>query len=273
MLPKNRKGLKDNSLKKGGIKVSGNNTASRLLLGFCIILLVAIFANPVFSQEPQIRIFTEIQVKPGMGYEFNKFLKEEAIPAMKKGGQQELGAWKPAVFGIDGKIVFSASMNNFAEFDSPHPIVKAMGPYGAQAMFAKMERFATSIRTFAMRGLPDLEIPPPEGYVTKLGFQVKATITPGRDKEYEENAKVVKEVLKKTNAKGFYAGRVGIGGNPNQYYFLVLFDSFADMDAFGIAFEKAISETKMPEMTGIVQHVEYSMWASDPELSIQPAAQ
>lgn len=93
------------------------------------------------------------------------------------------------------------------------------------------------------------------------------------DEEYEKNAKMASDIIKKTNAKGFLAGRVGIGGNVNQYYFLILLDNFADMDAFGAAFGKAAAEAKMPAMTGIVDHVEMTMWSRDAELSIQPAAQ
>lgn len=246
----------------------------RLLIsiGLVVFLLTAVFVNPGFSQEPQMSIFTEIQLKPGMSFGFEKFLKEEVLPALKKGGTQEMGVWKSAVFGT-GTIVLSSPVKNFAQFDGPGPVVKGVGPYVAQAMFAKMKQFATSVRNFAMTSLPNLEIATPEGYVPKMGLQIKATITPGRNEEYEKNVKDMRGILKKTNAKGFYAGRVGVGGNPNQYYFLVLFDSFSDMDAFGIAFQKAASETKMPSMTGIVSHTEMAMYSSDPELSIQPASQ
>ena len=218
-------------------------------------------------------IFTEIQLKPGMDDEFEKYLKEEVIPAMRKGEQQEMSVWKTAVFGDSATYVLSSPVADFSQFDSPHPVVKAVGPYGAQAMWAKMAKFSKSVRSFMMRGLPELEIAPPEKYSQKLGFQVKVTIAPGQNEKYEKDSKIVKEVLKKTNAKGFYTGRVGLGGNPNQYYFLVLLDSFADMQSWGMAWEKAASETKMPEMTGIIYHMEYSMYAYDPELSIQPLAQ
>lgn len=122
-----------------------------------------------------------------------------------------------------------------------------------------------------MNPLPDMEIPAPEGYTAKIGFQVKVTVVPGRDEEYEKNNKVIKELLKKTKIKGFMAGRVGLGGNPNQYYFFALFDSFADMQVWGAAWNKAVSETKMPDETGIVQHVEYAMYSYLPELSIVAA--
>ena len=240
---------------------------------FCIVFFTAIFTGPVFSQEPQISVFTEIKIKPGMNIEFEKFLKEEVIPAMKKGGQQELSVWKTAIFG-DGVIYsLSSSITDFSQFDSPHPVLKALGPYGAQAMLAKMETYAKSMRTFMMRSLPDLQINAPEEYSEKLGLQVKATITPGQGEKYEKDTRVIKEIMKKIGAKSFLTGRVGVGGNPNQYYFFVLLDSFADLQSFGMAFEKAVSETKMPDMTGIVQQMEYTMYSYAPELSIQPAAQ
>lgn len=113
---------------------------------------------------------------------------------------------------------------------------------------------------------------PAEGYVPKIGFHVRITVAPGHDAEYEKNTKVVTELIKKTTAKGFYAHRVGLGGNPNQYYFLVLLDSFADMQTWGQSFRKAIAGTEMPSVAGIVQLMEYSIYGYDPELSIRSAA-
>jgi len=242
-------------------------------IGLFTLLLATVFINPGFSQEPQMSVFTEIQLKPGMGFEFEKFLKTEVIPALIKGGTREMGVWKVAALGNIGTYVLTAPVKKFAEFDAPGPVVKGIGPGGAQAMWAKLNQFTTDARRFTVTSLPDLEIAAPEGYVPKMGLQIKAIITPGRNEEYEKNIKDVQGILKKTNAKGFYADRVGVGGNPNQYYFLVLFDSFSDMDAFGVAFQKATSDTKMPSMTGIVAHTEMAMYSNDPELSIQPVAQ
>lgn len=246
----------------------------RLLVSFGLItfLLAAGFINPGFSQEPQMSVFMEIQLKPGMGSEFEKFLKAEVLPALKKGGAREMGVWKVAALGDIGTVALISPVKNFAELDGPGPLVKGAGPEGAQAMWVKMEQFATSARRFVMTGLPDLEIAAPEGYIPKMGLQIKATITPGRNEKYEKNVKDMLGILKKTNVKGFSAGRVGVGGNPNQYCFLVPFDSFSDLDAFGIAFQKAASEIKMPSMTGIVVHTEMAMYVNDLELSIQPAA-
>jgi hypothetical protein len=184
-----------------------------------------------------------------------------------------MGLWKRAVFGQGGNYILTMPMESFAEFDDPSPIVTGVGPYGAQAMMSKMNEFAASARIYIITFLPDLAIASAEGYVPKIGVHVRATIAPGNTEEYEKNQKVITENIKKTNAKGFYAHRVSMGGNPNQYYFLVLLDSFADMDVFGQAFGKAMAETEAPPATGIVMHMEYSAYAYDPELSIQPAAQ
>jgi hypothetical protein len=251
-----------------------NHLASRLSIRFCILLLVTIFAALGFSQEPQQPVRTtmiDIQLQPGMQFEFEKFLKDELLPAMKQGGTKEMGVWKRAVFGQGGNYVFTMPMERFAEFDGPHPLFAAVGQHGAQAMLSKLNRFADSVRIYTITQLPDLDIAPAEGYVPKIGVQVRTTIAPGRNEEYEKIQKVITENIKKTNAKGFYADRVFMGGNPNQYLFLVHLESFADMDAFGQAFSKAMSETKVPSSAGIVTQIEYSTYAYDPELSIQSA--
>ena len=247
---------------------------SSLTIVFCIVLLATAFTNFSFSQEqqePQSSLMVDIQVKPGMQFEFEKFLKDELIPAMKKGGSQELGVWNRAVFGTANNYILSMPMTGMAEFDNPPAMFTALGQYGAQAMLSKMTQFADSARIYAITQLPDLAIASQDGYVPKIGFHARATVAPGRDAEYLKNAKVVSDLIKKTSAKGFYAHRVGIGGNPNQFYFLVLLDSFADMEVWGQSFQKAVAGTEMPSMAGIVQLMEYSMYGYNAELSIRPA--
>ena len=93
------------------------------------------------------------------------------------------------------------------------------------------------------------------------------SIAPGHDADYMKNAKAAMDVAKKTNAKGAYAIRIGLGGNPNECRILMLLDSFADMQQFGQTFAKAAAEAKLAPMTDIVTTIEYLMYSYIPELS------
>ena len=234
---------------------------------------MGMFMGLGLAQESMSTQMTAIQVHPGMEIEFENFMKAEVIPALRKGGVKEMSGWKTAVFGEAGRYIFTSPIGSLAEFDNPNPLIKAVGQEGMPAIMAKTQKPVSGMRTFTMMDRPDLGITPPDRYVAKLGFQVRATIAPGREVDYENVMKAMMEVLKKTNAKGVLAGKVGLGGNPNEYHSVVLLDSFADMQKFAQAFAKEIAAARLPSVAGILLNMEYAVYARIPELSIQPPAQ
>jgi heme-degrading monooxygenase HmoA len=223
-------------------------------------------------QQPAYRI-TAVTVKPGMGLEFENVLKSDVLPAMKKAGIKQSGVWKTVQFGEAGNYLMTAPMQNLADLDNPSPLVKVLGQNGMAALTAKLQRFVAGAHMYMITGRNDLSIAPKPGYVVKMGVLVTTSVAPGRTEEFEKNFKEVVGVIGKTNAKGVLTARVGLGGNPNEYTTLVLFDSFADLDKFVPAFMKAAAGAKLASQAGIVMHQEYATISNIPELSIQPPAQ
>jgi hypothetical protein len=256
-------------------------TFFKLTAVFTIVLVVCAVSarfgsaqSPSSPQSREVSRMSDIEVKFGMGNEFEMFLKNTLIPALKKGGVTDFSVWKMATFGKAGNYLFTSTVPSMSEFDNPSPVLKAVGQDGLTAIAAKMQELVASSRTFSYSSQQDLAIPPPAGFVPKLVFEVKASIAPGRDADYVRSAKPAMDVVKKTNVKGAYAIRVGLGGNPNEFRVAVLIDSFADLERFGSAFEKAAIEAKLPPMNpDIVKSVEYSVYRYMPELSIQAPAQ
>ena len=94
---------------------------------------------------------------------------------------------------------------------------------------------------------------------------------PGRVVDFVKFAKDQAAVLMKTNAKGVYVSQIGLGGNPNEFITLVLFDSFADIAKFAEAYGKAATEAKLqPMVPGTVANNEWRVYRYVPELSIIP---
>jgi quinol monooxygenase YgiN len=118
-----------------------------------------------------------------------------------------------------------------------------------------------------------LSIAPKPGYTPKIGVLVINSVAPGRTEDFEKSSKEVIAAIGKTNAKGCLAFKMVLGGDPNEYNSLVLFDSFADIQKFGPAFGKALTEAKLGPDAGTVIHREYTVIGYVPELSIQPADQ
>jgi len=254
-------------------------SATTLIFGLCTLTMATLATNLSFSQgepspqEIQLTRMTTVQVKPGMGAEFEDFVKTVVIPALRKGGATESGAWKTAIFGEADHYVMTGPIASIAELDEPNPLVKALGQEGLASLTAKIQKLITSMSISMVRMRPDLGINLEPGYEPKMGWQVKASIAPGRNADFEKAITSVMELVKKSNAKGAYAAQTVIGGNPNDYYILVLLDSFTDMEEYMQSISKEMAQAKLPDMTGVVTEMEYKMYSYMPELSIQAPAQ
>ena len=254
-----------------------NISASKLTNCFLLLLLVTVSGNFVFAQgggSPQQMIYQamDIQVKTGMGPAFESFLKSDVIPAVRKIGTPMMLVFRTDNFGQAGLYTIVSPLQSMSELDQPDPLVQAIGEEGMAAMMAKLQPLAYEPILYEIVGRGDLGISPPNGYELKLALVVSVSIAPGRTEDYEKFVKGMIGILGKINNKGILAGKVGLGGNPNQYLFYSLFDSFADINAFGQAYSKAAAETQLLFPVGIVVHQEMAVKRYLPELSIMPTA-
>jgi heme-degrading monooxygenase HmoA len=224
------------------------------------------------SPAPQAYLVNILHVQPGMTREFLAFTRNEMLPVMKKAGMTQMTMWRTATFGNTGEFIMSRPVQNMAGLDDGNPIAKAIGQDAYAALMAKASRLATIPNTFMIISRPDLGIAPATGYVPKLAVMAISSVSPGRNAEFEKYSKEGLSVMRKTNCKGILAFKRGLGGDPNEYASLVLFDSFADLSQFPAALSKAAAETKSTPMpTGVVVHTEWTTVRLDPELSIMPA--
>ncbi len=217
------------------------------------LLLAATLTPSGFAQNqptaqtpaaPQSYWMTVTRVKPEMVNEYRELLKNETLPAFKKAGGKVWATWTTAIFGEGAVFWTIRPIDSLKQFDEPIFIVKALGEAGAQAWAAKRGRMIISFRSFMITARPDLGIAPKTNEAPKVGVGARNSVTPGRTAEYE---KMLKEnllpVVGKTNVKGFLVSKVGLGGDPNEYLSLALFDSFADLEKFRAVFEKAIESS------------------------------
>jgi hypothetical protein len=260
------------------------SSIKKLAVAIFAMLLVFLLAGTGFGQnKPAAKVAaagaqqplaaTIVKLKPGMDLEWESFVKQNLIPALKKSGTQWMATFKTNVFGEEGTYLFFWSFKNMAELDAPDPMLKEMGPDGLALMLSVSQRMVASSRTVMISPVPDLTIPAKQGYQTKMGVLATVSVDPGRQQDYVKNAKEMVTVVAKTNAKAVITGSVGLGGNPNQYLMFVAFDSFADLGEFPQAMAKAAAEAKLAQQPENVEHVEYMVIKMDPELSILQAGQ
>jgi hypothetical protein len=102
---------------------------------------------------------------------------------------------------------------------------------------------------------------------------VTVTVAPGREADFEKNAKVLQGIFQKTTAKGYLVTQVGAGGSMDEYLSFLMFDSFSDMDKFQAAIGKMIAEADMMSPAGVVMSRKTDVLRFVPEMSHMPAPQ
>ncbi len=250
-----------------------------LILTISTLLLTVTFVPLIYPQTPpaapQFSRLQVVKLNPGMSDEWRKFYQTEIVPALKKGGVKQHSVWR-VMQGDVREYVLITPLESLAQLDEPGALAKALGEEAATALNKKQSRFFAEWNTYIIAGRPDLSIAPTSTDVPKLGLAMKTIVTPGRVPEwvkgFKENAL---PVVQKAGVKGLLTGRVTLGGDPNEFRSLILFDSYADLDKFQGAYSKAAAELKLSPMApaGIVAHSEFLVARYMPELSIRPEPQ
>ena len=225
---------------------------------------------------PQFMSVQVVRIHPGMGNEYQEFLRTETLPALQKAGVKMRSAWVRAVFGEANEYVAVMPIESMAQYDSPGPIVRALGEEGARAYGAKAARFIANSRTFCLQSRPDLSLEPKMNEPPKLAIGFDVSVAPGRALDYESIIKTdFLPALKKADLKGVLVSRVAFGGDTNQYVVIALYDSFAEIGK-GSPLVRALGQegaNRLSQKTaGIVLRTENAVWRYVPELSLpQPA--
>lgn len=262
------------------------------VLALGVLLLLAASPQPGLSQgqgekkaqpmaqapaPPQMLSINVVRVKPELLTEYQDFVKSEVIPALQKGGVKERHAWTTANFGESYEYVYATPITNFAQYDSPGPLVKALGQDGARALGAKSRRFHVSSHTYAVRLRPDLSYQGKMDGPPKFALVTSVQVTPGRNAEYESFIKNdFLPVMKKAEVAGYLVHQTVYGGNIDGYVTLVLYNNFADLDT-GHPTVRVLGQEGAAKLTqkiaGVVTHVERSLARYVPDMSFPaPAA-
>lgn len=258
-------------MKKCNLNISFLLTISALLLAASIGFAQAQTPPPV----PQFSRMQVVKLNPGVSDDWRKFYQTEIVPALKKGGVKQHSVWR-VMQGDVRQYVLITPLESLAQMDEPTALAKALGQEAATALNQKQSRFFAEWHTYILAGRPDLSIAPTSTEAPKLGLAMKTSVTPGRVPEwvkgFKENAL---PVVQKAGVKGLLTGRVTLGGDPNEFRSLMLFDSYADLDKFQAAYSKAAAELKLSPMApaGIVAQGEFLVARFVPEMSIRPEPQ
>ena len=230
-------------------------------------------AAPAAAPRPLLRI-NYLRIKSGMNTEWQEFRKSESMPMYRKAGVKEQTVSAMSQFGETGYLIASP-LESLAQYDGPGSAVRALGQEGAAAYGAKNTRFIESTHATLLELRPELSMPPAQNYQTKLFVVTTTTVAPGRTEEYENYVKTaLLPVIKQAAPKGYLLGRVAYGGATNQYMSALFVESWADLQRYREARDKAGMAAKLAGKTaGIVLNTENAVYRFVPELSILPTMQ
>jgi hypothetical protein len=213
-----------------------------------------------------------VRVKPDMLTEFEDFSKNEVNPGLKKIGVKDRTVWATGAFGDAFEYVFVTPINDWAQYDGPSLLLRAVGEEGAR----KARRLVASVHTYAVQTRPDLShigkaIGPP-----KLALVNWLHIAPGRTAEFENLLKTeIVPAMKKADVRAYLVSRTVHGGDTNEYVSLTFMDSYADIgkeQPIVGGMGQAAFNRFVPKTAGIITHHERSIVRYVPELSFGPAA-
>jgi len=169
---------------------------------------------------------------------------------------------------------FKGHVENFAQYDSPSPFVKALGEDGARAYLAKNRRLITSQHTYAALDRPDLSYPGKLTGPPKIAVVSFVQIAPGRNMEYENLIKTdVLPAMKKADVLAYSVSQTVLGGDANEYVGVTVLDKFADLDK-GNPLLRALGQDGfnkyLQKTAGIIVHQERIVARFRADLSFMP---
>ena len=198
-------------------------------IGFSVIAL-AMVLSPGFSQ-PQATTTARVVVtrlKPEMTNEWVDLEKNEVIPALKKAGVTARTVYQATVFGNSYEYVTVTPFAKYAEFDSPNPLVKALGEAGAARLNQKLRRCVENTTSYSNTRLVDLSniLSTGDPIIVVAHYRIAA----GKMADFEALVKSdVLPVYKKGNIS-LTVNRRGLGANTNEVTMVTGYQKFAQID-------------------------------------------
>lgn len=254
---------------------------SRILLVGTLASVVGMFAaSPIdvqgqAAQTPPREHYsvTIVSVKPDMTSEFEHFMLTETNPNLIKGGLKERDVWQTATFGNPAQYVIVVKIDNFAMYDSPLAMERALGADGFAAWRQRAGRYLNSVRVFAIETRPDMSIMGSMTALPNMAVVTNVHVGFGHEADFENFVKTdLLPLIKESGIAGYWVNKTMFGGDPNEYTTLALLPNYGELDKGPPAARKIGMEaytklfTKLP--AGTIVSVERAVAKFRPDLSI-----
>lgn len=237
-----------------------------------VALAVLAPAHPTLAQTPpgDLMVISVIDIKPDRFAEFGA-VQAEAMAAQRTGGQAWRETWHVATFGLPYRVAVIRPMTGYAELDGPSFTVKGVGPEQAAAINERARGMIDRQQIYAVRARADL------GYgarpaAMQVAVLTTVTVAPGRHAEFEALVRdVVVPAFKTVGEPYLGVWQVALGGDPNQFLAMNVYESFAAIDTTGNPVQRGLGAAEFAKyrqrLAGIVTHEERILLRLNPALS------
>ena len=228
-------------------------------------LVLALLVVTVTAQTPPqggpLLVLSIIDVRPDMFAEFGE-LQAQTMEAQRKGGQAWRETWNVAQFGHPYRVGVLRPLTSFAELDGQSFTIKGAGADQARVINERARRMIVAQQIYALRARPDLGYGV-RGEKVNLAVLTTIVVAPGRNADFEALLKTdVIPAYKKAGEPYFTVSQVVLGGDPNQYLALTMYDNFAALQK-GSPILRGLGPEGFAafnqKMAGIVTRLEYDV--------------
>src|SRR3989442_5799737 len=188
------------------------------------------------QQAPPVRVRIQItQVKPDMSRMYQDLIKSTVIPGLKKAGQPWQWVFTTGAVGQANTFITARPVANYAEFDQPGALQRAIGADGVASFQTKITPTIVSQQSWIQTLNQNMSIvsnaSAPPALVLVQDFQV----LPGKNQDFA--ALMTSEYLpayKKAGVKDFWVYGTNIGGPGGRITTVRPIANYAELDQPGL---------------------------------------
>lgn len=228
------------------------------------------------AQPPPQRIRIQVtQVKPDMVDAYQNIIKSELIPGLKKAGLPWLWTYATGPIGQGFTFVNAQPVTNYAQYDQPGALQKALGADGVAKYNARLRPTLVSTNAWIQTLNPNMSImsdssaPPP--LVVVQDFQV----IPGKNGEFGDiMTKEYLPAMKKAGVKDFWVYNTNFGGPGGLVSTVRAIAKYAELDpqpGGGLLVQGGLTQQAAQQLNArraaLISSTETNIYRYVPELS------
>jgi hypothetical protein len=210
-----------------------------LTIGAALVAgMAAMSETPAMAQAgaaapPQRVAVTTTQVKPDMVATWRDLIQKEAVPAFKKAGVPWRWVFSSGPLGGQAFTFTTVTpVANFAQYDQPPAIQRAMGPEGAAKYNARLLPTVVSTSTVIHTLIPQASLQSFSSTPPVLARIATTQLLPGKGPEFTEiTASEFLPAFKKAGVTDHLMFATTYGGPANQRTTVTFLSKYADLDA------------------------------------------